>query len=91
MSKTTTPTLQHAEWCKTERIETADYADRGITTTHCLDCGAHEAKDRHGKTLQTPAVTGALHMAGRGDMDVTIRRATPQDVMGLRPFGGDGR
>ena len=79
---TKTDNLQHAEWCKADRTETTDYPDRGITTTHCLDCGAHEAKDRKGKTLAVPAVTGGLHGAGRGDMAVTMEKA---------PAGGGAR
>jgi hypothetical protein len=70
MSKTTTADLQHADWCKAERIETTDYPDRGISTTHCCDCGAHEAKDRHGKTLKTPAVSGAMAGEHRDDSDL---------------------
>lgn len=73
MSKTTTATLAHADWCKAERIETTDYADRGITTTHCVDCGVHEAKDRRGNTLKTVTVSGAL--AGAGDAaGITVPR-----------------
>lgn len=66
MSKTTTATLPHADWCAGERVETTDRPDFGITTTHCVDCGAHEAKDRQGKSLTIPAVTGGLAERRRG-------------------------
>jgi hypothetical protein len=65
--------LHHAEWCPTSRVETSDYPERQITTTHCVDCGAHEAKDRNGKTLQVPAVTGGLSGAGDG-AGITVPR-----------------
>lgn len=70
-----TDSLQHADWCRAERIETTDYPSRGITTTHCLDCGAHEAKDSKGRTLNIPSVTGGLYAEGKGDMDVTMEKA----------------
>lgn len=72
---TKTDTLTHAEHCTGERVEITDYPDHGITTTHCVDCGAHEAQDRSGKTLTTPAVTGGLVGRGRGDMDVSMEPA----------------
>lgn len=70
----TTDNLTHAEHCNAERVETTDYPDHGITTSHCLDCGAHAAQDRDGKTIVTPVVTGAQVGHGRGDMDVSLER-----------------
>lgn len=80
---TTSDNLQHADWCDAARIETTDYPDHGITTTHCVDCGAHEARDRDGKTLATPGVTGALQGLGRNDMDLDVRRAQAGDTPGV--------
>lgn len=67
MNKTeaTKPGLPHNEGCPQERIETTDYADRGITTTHCCDCGAHVAQDRRGHTLAVPVSPGAFHNSAR--------------------------
>lgn len=78
-----TDSLPHAEWCKAERVEATDYPDRGIITHHCLDCAAHEAKDRQGKTLRTPGRVGALVGEGRGGMDIDVRKARPSDVPGV--------
>lgn len=72
---TKTDNLHHSEWCKAERIETTDHPEAGVTTTRCVDCGAHEAKDRGGKTLDPPAVTGGIVALGKGDMDVTMEVA----------------
>lgn len=74
-STTKTDNLPHADWCKAGRVETTEYPDRGITTSHCVDCGAHEAKDTKGKALTLPAVTGGLHGAGNDDWAVTMERA----------------
>lgn len=77
-TKTKTDNLQHADWCKAQRIETTDYPDYGITTTHCCDCGAHEARDRHGEALKIPAVSGALASEHRDDSD--LMRSTGGDA-----------
>ncbi len=66
--------LQHAEGCPAARVETTDYADRGIITHHCLDCGAHEARDRAGKVLRVVAISGALAGSRPNDSDV-MRKA----------------
>ena len=79
----TTDNLHHAEWCKAKRIETTEYPDRGITTHHCLDCAAHEARDDQGKALPTPAVTGGIATLGRGDWDVTMEKARPGQIPGV--------
>lgn len=71
---TKTDALTHREACPA-RVEMTDYPEHGITTTHCVDCGAHGAKDRKGKTLATPAVTGGIVNLGKGDMDITMERA----------------
>lgn len=71
MSKT--DSLPHADWCKAGRIETTDHPEQGITTRHCVDCGAHEAVDRDGQALDAPTVTGGLVAGRRGAAwDVTM-------------------
>lgn len=67
--------LHHAEWCIASRVETTDYPERQITTTHCVDCGAHEARDYRGNVLRLPTVTGGLVGARLDDMTVTMEPA----------------
>lgn len=83
MTTTTTNNLQHPDWCTAGRIEQTDFPDHGITTTRCVDCGAHEARDRDGEKLVAPGLTGALVGRGRTDMDLDVRRAAPGDIPGV--------
>lgn len=54
----TTPELRHPSGCKAKRIEITKYPN--VTTTHCLDCGAHVAYDPAGAILPAPSVTGGM-------------------------------
>lgn len=75
---TKTEPLTHATWCTGERVERTEHPD--VTAVHCIDCGAHAAVQQDGTVRPPVVVTGALSGAGRGDMDIEMRRATWKDV-----------
>lgn len=62
MTKTTAPKLTHAANCPTEapRVDVTNHPDAGLSTHHCVDCGAHATfRTADGTIVPTPRVTGA--------------------------------
>lgn len=73
--------LTHAPNCSSERqLDVVSYAEQGITTTHCVDCGAHEARTNDGQIITAPATGGPFNAASKpGLLDgITIESAEAQ-------------
>lgn len=79
-ARTETP-LRHAAWCSKARdLDVTEHPDAGITTTHCVECGAHQAHaSATGEVLPAPINPGPFHNARRPfDDGITMTTAGEQ-------------
>jgi len=52
--------LTHSPTCSKERQADITKHDNGLTTQHCVECGAHVALTADGMALPKPTSTGAM-------------------------------
>lgn len=78
---TTSATLTHRGACTGPRCLDHTTHDGGVTSLHCVDCGAHQAFDNAGQALADPVNPGPWHgVEAPHDGGITLEPMTKHDA-----------